>query len=40
MKKLELVAKANNAQQQKYTRIEHEIENEMVKANQTIQQAT
>jgi len=40
IKKLELVAKANNAQQEKYKKIEKEIENEMTKANHTIEQAT
>ena len=36
IKKLELVAKANHAQQQKYVQIEQEIESEMEKANKTI----
>jgi len=36
IKKLELVAKANHAQQQKYAQIEQEIESEMEKANKTI----
>ena len=36
IKKLELVAKANHAQQQKYAQIEQEIELEMEKANKTI----
>ena len=34
------MAKANNAQQEKYKQIEKDIEKEMMKANQTIQQAT
>ena len=36
IKKLEIVAKANHAQQQKYAQIEQEIESEMENANKTI----